>query len=116
MPGRDIIPDYDRFGEALQAAGLFGKKIHYRDVVQVVLDSLSLPAVRTLEAGVRRLREIPDMEHGRRTSALLDTLNVRALEAKVHLLFERYQTHLSRAGLNQFFESGWERAWHLRRS
>jgi acyl-[acyl-carrier-protein] desaturase len=116
MPGRDIIPDYDHFGEVLQAAGLFGKKIHYRDVVQVVLDSLSLPAVRTLEAGVRRLREIPDMEHGRRTSALLDTLNVRALEAKVHLLFERYQTHLSRAGLDQCFESSWERAWHLRRS
>ena len=59
MPARNIIPGYDAFGRALHDAGVFGRTIHYRDVIRVVLDTLSAPAVRELEAGVRSAREIP---------------------------------------------------------
>ena len=54
MPARDIIPDYDTFGRVLHDSGVFGRTIHYRDVVRVVLDTLSAPALQG--AGGRRPR------------------------------------------------------------
>ena len=44
MPARNVIPNYDEFGRVLHDAGVFGRSIHYRDVVRVVLDTLSAPA------------------------------------------------------------------------
>ena len=88
MPARNVIPNYDEFGRVLHDAGVFGRTIHYRDVVRVVLDTLSAPALRELEAGVRRAREIPCTDGARRTAAFLDTLNQPDVERKVSNSFD----------------------------
>lgn len=113
MPARDIVPEYDRFGQVLHETGVFGRNIYYRDVVQVVLSALSLPALRALEHGVRRTREIPDNDTTRRAPALLDTLDLPGLEGKVKLLFWRNQKHLEQSGLTDFFDAGWHPAWEF---
>ncbi len=113
MPARDIIPDYDTFGRVLHKTGVFGRSIHYRDVVRVILDSLSAPALRQLEEGLRRAREIPDADGGRRTAAFLDTLNPVAIEQNVERLFHRNAAHLARVGLDGRFETACPRAWAL---
>jgi acyl-[acyl-carrier protein] desaturase len=111
MPARDIIPNYDTFGSALHDAGIFGRAIHYRDVIGVVLDTLSAPAIRELEAGVRNAREIPWTDGSRRTAAFLDTLNQPVIERKVSQLFRRNQSHLVSSGLDRLFDAQWQRAW-----
>ena len=113
MPARQIIPNYDTFGRALHDSGVFGRTIHYRDVVRVVLDTLSAPALRELEAGVRRAREIPCTDGGRRTAAFIDTLNQPEIERKVSQLFRRNQSHLVRSGLDRLCGVAWEPAWAL---
>ena len=113
MPAREIIPNYDTFGQVLHDCGVFGRTIHYRDVVRVVLDTLSAPALRELEAGVRRAREIPCTDGGRRTAAFIDTLNQPEIERKVSQLFRRNQSHLVRSGLDRWCGVPWEPAWAL---
>jgi acyl-[acyl-carrier-protein] desaturase len=91
--------------------GVFGRAIHYRDVVRVVLDKLSAPALRELEAGVRRSREIPATDGTRRTAAVLDTLNHEQLRMKASRLFSRNAAHLARVGLEQSAHAPFEAAW-----
>jgi acyl-[acyl-carrier-protein] desaturase len=111
MPARDIIPNYDTFGRTLHDSGVFGRTIHYRDVIRVVLDTLSAPAIRELEAGVRGARDIPSTDGTRRTAAFLDTLDQPAIERKVSQLFRRNQSHLAGSGLDRLFDTPWQRAW-----
>ena len=111
MPARDIIPGYDEFGRVLHETGVFGRAIHYRDVVRVILDKLSAPALRELEAGVRRSREIPATDGSRRTAAVLDTLNHAELRTKVSRLFSRNAAHLARVGLEHSAHASFEEAW-----
>lgn len=114
MPAQDLIPDYDAFGRVLHATGVFGRTIHYRDVVQPVLSRLSLPAVRALEEGVRHAREIPDEDGVRRTSAFLDVLDLDSISAKVRTLFGRTAAHLDAAGLSGTSDTSWTPAWGQR--
>ena len=111
MPARDLIPDYDHFGRVLHESGVFGRAIHFRDVVRVVLSTFSAPAIKALEAGVRRAREIPPTDGPRRTAAFLDTIDHRDVEHKVTRLFHRSQAHLVRAGLDGLFDARFQKAW-----
>ena len=111
MPARDVIPNYDEFGRVPHESGVFGRAIHYRDVVRIILGTLSSPGLRELEAGLRRAREIPATDGSRRTAAFLDTLNQPAVERKVEQLFRRNQSHLAHAGLDRLFSTTWEPAW-----
>ena len=111
MPARNLIPNYDEFGRVLHASGVFGRTIHYRDVVQIVLNALSAPTMRQLEEGVRLAREVPSDDGSRRTAAYLDTLNHAHVENKVSQLFHRSALHLSRAGLDDLFDAQWKPAW-----
>jgi len=111
MPARDIIPNYDAFAEVLHASGVFGRVIHYRDVVQIVLSVLSAPALRELEAGIRRAREVPLTDGVRRTAAFLDTIDFDSVERKVRQLFFRNRAHLQRCGIDHFFDQSWVPAW-----
>ena len=60
MPAAEIVPDYDTFTRALHRAGLFGPRMHHRDVVTVALAHLGMPALHALEDGIRRTRTLPD--------------------------------------------------------
>ncbi len=111
MPARDIIPSYDTFAQVLHASGVFGRSIHYHDVIQVVLSALSAPALRFLEDGVRRAREVPATDGGSRTAAFIDTIDFNAVEHKVRGLFLRTGTHLQSTGLGDLFETTWSPAW-----
>jgi acyl-[acyl-carrier-protein] desaturase len=62
MPAHDLIPGYDEFGRVLHQSGLFGRRAHYTDVVQVALNHLGLPGVRAIEAGIRRSRMPPGLD------------------------------------------------------
>ncbi|MGE0393038.1 MAG: acyl-ACP desaturase [Vicinamibacterales bacterium] len=110
MPARDLVPGYDDFGQTLHATGVFGRSIHYRDVVQVALAALSLPAVRALEDGVRAARCIPAGDGHRRTAAFLDVLDTPEIERKVRTLFDRSARHVAAAGLRGDGDA-WSPAW-----
>lgn len=111
MPARDVIPNYDTFAAVLHTTGVFGRSIHYRDVVQVVLNALSAPALRELEEGIKRAREVPRTDGMHRTASFIDTLDFGTIAGKIQLLFSRSRSHLERSGLSPLFESGWLPAW-----
>jgi acyl-[acyl-carrier-protein] desaturase len=111
MPARDIIPGYDTFGRVLHECGVFSRAIHYRDVVKVVLDTLSAPALRQLEEGLRRAREIPASDGSVRTAAFMDCLDYGQIADKVARLFTRTTAHLERSGLGRQCESRFAPAW-----
>lgn len=113
MPAKDIIPNYDTFAQVLHASGVFGRTIHYRDVIQIVLSSLSAPGLRLLEDGVRRAREVPSTAGELRTAAFVDTIAFDAVEQKVRQLFLKTATHLDSAGLGHLFDTTWSPAWEM---
>jgi acyl-[acyl-carrier-protein] desaturase len=76
MPAHDLIPGYHEFGRVLHESGLFGRRAHYTDVVQVTLNHLGLPGVRAVEAGIRRSRTRPDLDVRGPYSGWLDSVRL----------------------------------------
>ena len=52
MPARNIIPNYDAFGELLHRTSIFGLRQHARDVVKVALENLGAESLRKIEEGI----------------------------------------------------------------
>jgi acyl-[acyl-carrier-protein] desaturase len=113
MPARTIVPGYDKFGQVLHDTGVFGRTIYYRDVVQVVLEALSLPPLRVLERCIHQARAIPADESTKRTAAFIETVDLDGLETRVRMVYRRNQTHLEQAGLDSFFQAAWQPAWEI---
>jgi acyl-[acyl-carrier-protein] desaturase len=87
MPAAEIIPNFSDFSETVMRIGVYGPRSFSRDVAKVALAQLGVESLRSVEAGIRRSREIPD-EHGLfRTGAIFETLDYRRIEQKVRALF-----------------------------
>jgi acyl-[acyl-carrier-protein] desaturase len=89
MPARNIIPNYEAFGELLHRTSIFGLRQHARDVVKVALENLGAESVKRIEAGIRKSREIPDQLGALRTSAIFESIDFSFVENKVKQLFGR---------------------------
>ena len=94
MPARQIIPNYDTFGQVLHDSGIFGRAIHYRDVVA----SCSTRCRRRRSVNWKPASAAPARfratDGRRRTAAFIDTLNQPEIERKVSQLFRRNRSHL----------------------
>ena len=89
MPARNIIPNYDAFGELLHRTSIFGLRQHARDVVKVALENLGAESLRKIEEGIRRSREIPNELGKIRTSAIFESLDFSHIENRVKQMFGR---------------------------
>lgn len=90
MPAGDLIPNYDKLAELLHRTTIFGAREHARDVVKVALQQLGAKALRAVEEGLRRSREVPDSDTGAmRRTAIFDSIDFSLVETKVKALFRK---------------------------
>jgi acyl-[acyl-carrier protein] desaturase len=109
MPAADIVPDYDTFTRALHRAGLFGPRMHHRDVVSVALEHLGMPGLRALEHGVRRTRTLPDSsESGADIWQWVDSARVARAASGV---FDRVRRYAESAGVAHTMSARFDIAW-----
>jgi acyl-[acyl-carrier-protein] desaturase len=99
MPGVNLIPTTDRFGDALYRTGIYGPRQYARDVLQVVFENLDISSRRALEDGVRRSRRVPDGDGRERDTSLFSVLDYGAVEAAVRRLFSRVGAYEREIGL-----------------
>lgn len=100
MPARHIIPDYDKFATILHDTGIFGRRVFYRDVVQVALRQLGGDDVRAIEAGIRRSREVPSPDGALRTTAIFEAIDHEFVEGRTRRLFSRVDAFARAHGLS----------------
>ena len=62
MPAAAIVPNYGAFVKELYAADLFGPRRYGLDVARPALRGLGIEAIKLVEAGLRRTREVPAMD------------------------------------------------------
>lgn len=99
MPAKDIIPDYDKFGEVLHRTGIFGLRQHSRDVVKACLEQLGVENLKKVEDGIRRSREVPDVDGTMRLTSIFETIDYDFVETKVKRLFGKVQDYEQEIGL-----------------
>jgi len=100
MPAREIIPDYDKFGEVLHRTTIFGLKVYARDVVKIALEQLGAEGLKAVEAGIRRSREVPDEFGNMRHSSIFESVDYSFVERKVKRLFEKVNEYEAEVGLD----------------
>ena len=64
MPASDIIPDFNVFVEALRKTSVYGGRQYAVDVLEPAFRSMGIANRKTLEAAVRRSREVPRHARG----------------------------------------------------
>jgi acyl-[acyl-carrier-protein] desaturase len=101
MPARNIIPNYEAFGELLHRTSIFGLRQHARDVVKVALENLGAESLKLVEAGIRKSREIPNELGQLRTSAIFESIDFSFVETKVKQLFTRVNRFEEEIGLQE---------------
>jgi acyl-[acyl-carrier-protein] desaturase len=105
MPARNIIPNYEAFGELLHRTSIFGLRQHARDVVKVALANLGAESAKLVEAGLRKCREIPNMDGKFRTSAIFESIDFDFVENKVKSLFGKIGKYEKEIGFDEISET-----------
>ena len=98
MPAENIIPDYQRFGEAMYRAGIYGPREYAHDMLQTALTNLSIAGRRALSDGIKRMRRVPDADGNMRDTAIFDILDYGAIQDAVKRLFGRIEQHEHEVG------------------
>jgi len=98
MPAGHLIPDYDKFAEAVARVGIYGPREHARDVVQHALSNLGVAGRKALEAGIRRGRMVPDENGNMRETAIFEGIDFPSIADKVRRIFGRIQQHEEEVG------------------
>jgi acyl-[acyl-carrier-protein] desaturase len=101
MPARNIIPNYEAFGELLHRTSIFGLRQHARDVVKIALENLGAESLKLVEAGIRRSREIPNELGQFRTSAIFESIDFGFVENKVKQLFNKINRYEQEIGYEE---------------
>jgi acyl-[acyl-carrier-protein] desaturase len=100
MPAISIIPGYDQFASTLHASGVFSRRIHYSDVIEIALKQLGVHGLRALEDGLRRARAVPASDGAMRTTAIFDSIDHHEVERRVERLFARVRDYTADAGVD----------------
>lgn len=101
MPAIDLLPDSQAFYEAALQAGVYGPRDYARDVLQAALDNLSVAGRRALFDGLKRFRQVPDLDGHLRDTAIFEALDYEAVQTAVQRLFGRLQKFEAEIGLDQ---------------
>jgi acyl-[acyl-carrier-protein] desaturase len=103
MPALDLIsimPDLADFEEATYRAGVYTPRQHVKDVLEVVFKHLGgIVNRRSLVAGLKRSRQVPDPDGNVRDTALFETFDYNSIEQAVSRIFGRIEKHEREMGL-----------------
>jgi acyl-[acyl-carrier-protein] desaturase len=102
MPASDIIPDFNVFVEALRKTSVYGGRQYAVDVLEPAFRSMGIANRKTLEAAVRRSREVPDTQGGMRSTAIFDSLDFHHIEDSVKKTYHRIGLYEKDAGIEAF--------------
>jgi acyl-[acyl-carrier-protein] desaturase len=103
MPARHVIPEYEHFGRVLHDHGVFGRRIHYIDVVAVALRQLGTRGLHALEEGVRRSRSLGGDVSASATA--FESLDAGYIEGCVAKLFARFRGFAARLDIDHIVDS-----------
>jgi acyl-[acyl-carrier-protein] desaturase len=96
----DIMPDLADFEESTYKAGIYTPRQHMQDVLGVVLKNLGgIVSRKSLAAGIRRSRQVPDPDGNIRDTALFETFDYNSIELAVKSVFQRIENHEEEVGL-----------------
>ncbi len=104
MPASNLVPDWDKFSEAVYRAGIYGPREYARDVVQVVFRNLGVASRKALEEGIKRTRLVPSPEEqGERLqqSAIFDTFDYGLIEGDVRRLHDKIGRYEKEIGFDE---------------
>ncbi len=93
MPAYNLVPDWDKFFEAVYKGGIYGPRDFQRDVVQVVFKNLGIASRKALEEGIRRTRLVPTEAGVIRGTAIWDSFDYGLVEGDVRRLYGRVQEY-----------------------
>lgn len=104
MPAASLVPDWDKFFEAVYRAGIYGPREFSRDVVQVVFRNLGIESRKKLEEGIKATREVPDFE-GQTTqqTAIWTSFDYGLVEGdlrRLHVKIQDYEKEIGFAELD----------------
>lgn len=99
MPATTIIPDFARFEETCARTAIYGPRQHTGDVLQIVLGHLGVKGHKAFSDGVKRSRQVPDIDGNMRDTSLFEALDYGAVENAVRRLFGRIQSYEEEVGL-----------------
>lgn len=104
MPAAHLVPDWDKFFEAVYKAGIFGPREFGRDVMQLVFRNLGIASRKALEAGLKRTREVPGFdESDRHATAIWETFDYGQIEGDVqrlHLKINQFEAEIGFSDLD----------------
>ena len=102
MPASEIIPDFDVFVEALRKTSVYDGRQYAVDVLDPAFKSMGIANRKTLEAAIRRSREVPEMNWGIRGTAIFESLDYHHIEGSVKKTFQRIKLYEKDAGIEAF--------------
>ncbi|MDR3689983.1 MAG: acyl-ACP desaturase [Fimbriimonas sp.] len=94
MPGRDLVPDYASFADALRVSEVFLVRKHYLgETLKTILDNLGVATLAALDDGIKRCRLVPDTEGRMRETTLFESLDYGKLEDSIKALAKRINAY-----------------------
>jgi len=116
MPAHNLLPNYEKFVRTIYDGGIFDRRKHARDVVQVALKALGIDSIRAIENGIARLRQVPDENGEIRDTAIFQKshlgINFNVVESAVERLFARIGAYETEIGLAEIAPTIFQRnAW-----
>lgn len=99
MPGSMVhIPDYSKFEETVYKAAIYGPREHSRDVVQHALEALGFENRKALENGIKRVRQVPDMNGNWQDSQIFEGIDFPSITNSVQRIFGRIKNYEEETG------------------
>jgi acyl-[acyl-carrier-protein] desaturase len=89
MPAREIIPDYDEFADILHKSSIFGIRQYSRDVARVALEALGVDDLKAVEDGIRRSREVPEVDGEMRPGAIFGGFDYAKATQRANMLWQK---------------------------
>jgi acyl-[acyl-carrier-protein] desaturase len=101
MPGSMVtIPDYAVFEETVYRGAIYGPREHSRDVVQLALEHLGFEGRKAVEAGIKKVRQVPDEDGNLRESQIFEGIDFPAIESAVKRIYGRITKYEEEVGNN----------------
>lgn len=105
MPAVSLLPNGEKFAEALYRGGIYGGREYSRDVLKVALKNLGVHNRRAFERGVKRSRQAPDPNGHMRDTTIFDGFDYDVVETSVKRLFGRLKKYEDEVGLSDIIPS-----------
>jgi acyl-[acyl-carrier-protein] desaturase len=99
MPAASIVPNYADFIRHLYAADLFGPQKYGRDVARPVLELFGIQAIKELEAGLKRTKDVPARDGTMQPVPAFVGCDFAVVETAVQSLFARIKDYEADTGL-----------------